>query len=266
MHGDLLTWFDRVATSVSNYLSTIELPDAVYGPDVSKHQGKVDWKLFEDSGDQFAFCKATEGQNYVDPCFQDNIEAIFDKTQMIAGAYHFARVSRKGLSVNADLDLRLKHIRKDARGEAGDFLHQVMPWVERFGARGFMRPVLDIEWDKRATKAKISAQEILTFCLEFASVVRETTGKLPIIYTGPSFWKYKLSESLELAGCPLWLVDGYRPRSATKPRRPIEGWTAAVYQYTNARQRPDRPDVRDPKKKRTDHNSILTTNLATLFL
>jgi lysozyme len=44
----------------------------IHGIDVSKFQGEIDWSEVRRSGVKFAWIKATEGANYVDPKFWDN--------------------------------------------------------------------------------------------------------------------------------------------------------------------------------------------------
>jgi lysozyme len=44
----------------------------VQGVDVSHHQGPIDWRALAGSGVRFAYIKATEGSDYVDPAFAAN--------------------------------------------------------------------------------------------------------------------------------------------------------------------------------------------------
>ena len=44
----------------------------IHGIDVSRYQGKIDWAAVRGAGTQFAFIKATEGGDYVDPRFLEN--------------------------------------------------------------------------------------------------------------------------------------------------------------------------------------------------
>ena len=49
------------------------MPDlTISGVDVSHHQGEVDFKAAYDSGQRFAYVKATEGRDYFDPRFEAN--------------------------------------------------------------------------------------------------------------------------------------------------------------------------------------------------
>lgn len=59
------------------------------GPDVSSHQGRVDWKAVRGRY-RVAFAKATEGRTYTDPEFFRNFVAMRE-AGLRAGFYHFAR-------------------------------------------------------------------------------------------------------------------------------------------------------------------------------
>ena len=58
------------------------------GIDVSHYQGDVDWAAVRAAGYTFAFTKATEGTDEVDPMFAANWAGI-DSAGMTRGAYHF---------------------------------------------------------------------------------------------------------------------------------------------------------------------------------
>src|SRR5262245_21247284 len=60
------------------------------GVDISHWQGTINWQSVKDSGKTFAFCKATEGTDYVDPKFSFNWPAM-NSVGLIRGAYHFGR-------------------------------------------------------------------------------------------------------------------------------------------------------------------------------
>lgn len=61
-----------------------------YGPDVSSYQPNVDWGQVARAGNAFAFVKATESTNYVNPYFAQDWEGIAH-AGMVRGTYHFAR-------------------------------------------------------------------------------------------------------------------------------------------------------------------------------
>jgi lysozyme len=184
----------------------------ITGIDVSKWQGSVDWSLVAQSGHRFAFCKATEGVGYSDPRFQENWAGM-KEAGLYRGAYHFARASKSPT------------IEIDAQQEA-DYFAEVMGGL----GEGDLPPVLDIEWDKRAKGIK--PQRIVRWCEVFLAHLETVTGRVPIIYTGPSFWRYRLAKATGFARYPLWEAD-YRKSSRRKGKpKAIPGWEARFWQYT----------------------------------
>lgn len=69
-----------------NYPSLDEYP--VQGIDISHHQGMIDWKTVDKNMVQFAFIKATEGENHKDSLFLEN-QTQARQNGIIAGAYHY---------------------------------------------------------------------------------------------------------------------------------------------------------------------------------
>ena len=64
------------------------------GPDVSSYQhpngAAINWKKVDESGQQFAIVKATEGASYVNPYFAKDYAAA-GAAGLVRGGYHFAR-------------------------------------------------------------------------------------------------------------------------------------------------------------------------------
>ena len=62
----------------------------VPGIDVSYWDSGIDWPKVRATGQRFVFAKATEGDSYADPTFDDNWRGA--KTAgLLRGAYHFFR-------------------------------------------------------------------------------------------------------------------------------------------------------------------------------
>src|SRR5436190_4558929 len=59
----------------------------VQGIDVSYWQGDVDWQAVTDAGVYFAYIKATEGADHLDPKFLDNWQEA-KQAGVARGAYH----------------------------------------------------------------------------------------------------------------------------------------------------------------------------------
>ncbi len=60
----------------------------IQGIDVSYWQGDIDWDAVRDAGVRFAFIKATEGGDHLDPKFLENWYAA-KRAGIARGAYHF---------------------------------------------------------------------------------------------------------------------------------------------------------------------------------
>lgn len=201
----------------------------IRGIDVSGWQGEIDWSRVaaDEQGIEFAFIKATEGGHVVDTnsggfldrCFEANWSGATD-AGLLVGAYHFARVSdRTGTGHYPLLE--------DARSEAS-WLWTVL---ERAGwdPASHLPPVLDIEWDERATAAGITSEQTRDWALEFIAELTGLCGHKPLVYTGPSFWRYKLLRDERFEEVGLWEVDINRP--AGRPRD-IPGWSWSFHQYS----------------------------------
>jgi len=60
------------------------------GIDVSHWQGDIDWKKVKGDGIDFAFVKATDGNNWIDPNLKANASGA-NAAGLTVGVYHFAR-------------------------------------------------------------------------------------------------------------------------------------------------------------------------------
>lgn len=136
----------------------------VQGIDVSYFQGDIDWQKVRDAGVHFAFIKATEGGDRVDPKFRDNWRAA-KKAGIARGAYHvmyWCRVAKEQASwykLHAPDD-------EDA-----------------------LPPVLDVEWNSysKTCPHRISRDNAIAKIKIMLAAMEAHTGKRPIIYTDPKF-------------------------------------------------------------------------------
>jgi lysozyme len=181
------------------------------GPDVSNHQGTVDWGRVRVDGHKVAFgwAKATEGTTYNDPTFRHNWHGMH-AAGLIRGAYHFARPHGTGAA----------SIREHATAEA----HHLLSALHAVGGvhDGDLPPALDLE-----TSAGLSGAEIHAWVGTWVDVVTKAIGRKPVIYTG-GFWKSYLAGYTESWGCPLWIAQ-YAPRPQLP--RAWHAWT--FWQYTD---------------------------------
>ena len=94
----------------------------IQGIDVSYWQGDIDWDAVRDAGVRFAFIKATEGGDHLDPKFLENWYAA-KRAGIARGAYHFIYWCRP------------------ANEQALWFMLNVPPDSDA------LPPVLDLEWN-----------------------------------------------------------------------------------------------------------------------
>ena len=160
------------------------------GIDVSHYQGAVDWRAVAASGVRFAFIKATDGVDDVDPLFQQNWAGAGAAT-ILRSAYHFFR---PGL---------------DAKRQAERFLG-VLAMDDLAIA-----PALDVEVTDGLDPAALQ-QGIRCWLDEVAAAL----GRPPIVYTDPMFWRANVGG--DFGAYPFWLAC-----YADQPEVPAawRGWT-----------------------------------------
>ncbi|ODA09256.1 GH25 family lysozyme [Paenibacillus polymyxa] len=150
------------------------------GIDVSRYQGKIDWKAVKEDGISFAFIKASQGQRYVDPTFITNAKGA-KEAGVLLGAYHFLDAT----SVEA------------AKAEAWHFA-EVLEQVG--GGKSLdLPPVMDYENNPGNLSKTLISAVALAFLLELERI----TGRKPIIYTGNAF---AANFNASLGGYPLWIA------------------------------------------------------------
>ncbi|MBZ0164296.1 MAG: glycoside hydrolase family 25 protein [Notoacmeibacter sp.] len=137
---------------------------AVHGVDVSRWQGEIDWPKLRRHGANFAYIKATDGIDHIDPMFRKNWNAAHD-AGIRRGAYHFFYWCRT------------------AAEQAEWFIANVPK------EKGALPPVLDVEWNHQSNcKWRPSRAEILEKMQVFLDRLERHYGQRPIIYTAPDFY------------------------------------------------------------------------------
>ena len=145
------------------------------GLDVSHYQGSINWSKVDSNDIDFAYLKASEGINYKDPRFTENVESL-KSVDMPYGAYHFFE-------------------------PADDALAQAKWFVKTISSANYLLPpVLDIEVTKNVAAADIAAG--VKIWLDY---VEKETGCQPIIYTYADYWDTNLGANF--SGYSLWLAD-----------------------------------------------------------
>ena len=177
---------------------------AVHGIDAARYQGEIDWGPAARAGVRFAWLKATEGGDHIDPGYALNSEGA-RRAGVAVGAYHFYYFCRP------------------AAEQAAWFIENVPK------RRGDLPPMLDMEWNHLSPTCQLRppAAEVRASIREFSRIVEAHFGTAPVVYTTPDF--YERNGLGQLAGQEYFL------RSVTahpNVRYPNERWTFWQYSGT----------------------------------
>jgi lysozyme len=129
----------------------------------------------------FAFIKSTEGQDYVDPYYKENVKKAAD-TGIYFGAYHYFSFGTDGLE------------------QAKNFTRTVSP------EECFLPPVVDFELTDEDDSKKSYTLDQLEELLENLEAYYEVT---PIIYTTPTAYFKYLAFSTKWKRYTLWMRNTY---------------------------------------------------------
>ena len=152
-------------------------PDNVQfdGIDISKHQGSINWEeLKKNQKIKFIYIKATEGSDYVDPRYHENIRNA-RKHGFKVGSYHF-------LSTRSAATTQFYNFIRTAKREDQDLL-----------------PVIDVE-----KIGSWSSQQLRDSVKVFADLIEDYYGCKPLIYTSEKFFTKHLGRVF--ADYPLFIA------------------------------------------------------------
>ncbi len=75
-------------------------------------------------------------------------------------------------------------------------------------------------------------RNLIDWTRRYLNSVQALTGRQPIIYTYPNFWRTAMANTTEFSNYPLWIADY---TAATTPARCRVGWKNwAFWQYTDS--------------------------------
>jgi lysozyme len=175
----------------------------VHGIDLSRFQTNVDWGQARANGVNFAFIKATEGGDLVDPMFADHWRNA-GRAGVRRGAYHFFYHCRPAIE---QARWFIKHVPRTA---------------------GALPPVLDMEWTPTSPTCTIrrDGETIRAEARSFIEAVTAHYGQPPIIYTTVDF--FEDTELWRVSGAEFWLRS-----VAAHPRDVYAGQSWTFWQYTS---------------------------------
>ena len=151
----------------------------VHGVDVSRWQGNINWEKLRAQGANFAYIKATDGGDHLDPMFRKNWNAA-DEAGLKRGAYHFFYWCRTGAE---QADWFIRNVPKSANA---------------------LPPVIDVEYNHQSScKKRPSRETVLKKMKAFMDKLEAHYGQRPIIYTAPDFYDDNLQGAF--LDYPFWL-------------------------------------------------------------
>lgn len=158
---------------------------SIYGIDISRHQGNINWEQLKQNAPgnapiRFIYIKATEGSDFTDVNFNKNFSEA-KKHGFIRGAYHYFSLHSDGLA-QANMFIKTVKLQK-----------------------GDLPPVIDVEERPKDKKRFIQELKI------FISKIEEHYGVKPIIYSYKKYKEKYLSEQY-FDKYPLWVAHYYVPK------------------------------------------------------
>lgn len=174
----------------------------VQGIDVSYFQGDIDWRKVARAGIQFAYIKATEGTDRLDPEFRDNWRGA-KKAGIVRGAYHVMYWC-------------------SAASEQAKWFVKNVP-----SETGTLPPVLDVEWNghSKTCPHEISRKAAIAKIKVMLAAMEAHWGRRPIIYTDPKFHRDVLVGAF--TDYQFWLRS-----TAAKPKAKYPGRDWTFWQFT----------------------------------
>lgn len=171
---------------------------AVHGVDVSRWQGDIDWAKLRSQGANFAYIKATDGGDHLDPMFRSNWRRA-KEAGLKRGAYHFFYWCRV------------------ASEQASWFIRNVPRDPDA------LPPVIDVEWNGESScKRRPSPEKVREKMQVFMDMLERHYGKRPVIYTAPDFYADNLRGAFK--DYPFWLRAVAQHPSVVYPGRKWLFW------------------------------------------
>ncbi len=184
----------------------------VPGIDVSYWQSGIDWPKVRATGQRFVIIKATEGETYADPTFNDDWNGA-KLSGLLRAPYCFF------------------HPRQDPKKQADNFISIVQAQTDR----GELPPAIDLE-----VTDGLTGDKIIPRVKAWLDAVEAAFGRKPMIYAGVSFLETNLS--VPGGGPPPWAKDypfwlGWYPYQYTDGMSPLmpRGWfNWTFWQYSDS--------------------------------
>ncbi len=197
---------DEALSVEKRALTTCAEGSTLFGIDVSKWQGDIDWDQLPGADVNYAFIRVSDGLTHPDAWFDENWSEA-RRVGIPRGAYQFFR---PGQDAEAQADLLIAAIRAGGSGE--------------------LPPVVDVE-----ANDGLGAEAVVEQLGRWIARVEAELGLRPIIYTGRPFWRSSLGESTRFNHHPLWIAH-YTEAECPNIAGPWQRW--AFWQYSSSGQLP----------------------------
>jgi GH25 family lysozyme M1 (1,4-beta-N-acetylmuramidase) len=153
-----------------------------YGVDISKWNGDASMQIDPTDNISFIICKATQGTSEIDIDFIKNWKIIREK-KCILGAYHFYNTYQDPIK-------QAQHYWKTIAGEG----------------KTDMIPIVDIEQLSLPKNGRVKPVKLQNDLVKFLNYIEYVSGRIPMIYTAPSFANKYLANTL-FSKYPLWVAE-----------------------------------------------------------
>lgn len=174
----------------------------VHGIDVSRWQGDIDWPTARAAGVSFAFIKATEGGDVLDPMFTTHWQAA-RRANVPRSAYHYYYFCRPAAE---QARWFIRHVPRDPTA---------------------LPHVLDMEWNPRSRTCTLrpDGTTVRAEARIFLDMLEAHYGRRPILYTTIDFFRETGID--RLPGTEFWLRS-----VAGHPKTVYPGARWTFWQYT----------------------------------
>jgi GH25 family lysozyme M1 (1,4-beta-N-acetylmuramidase) len=226
------------------YLNGID----VYIGDNGPNNTPVNWTTVKNGGYSFAFVKADEGTEDIDPAFATNMSGA-NAAGVYVGPYHFAHtesLSPAGtpkfdnytggaLTYNSPIQVN-KDAWTDATREAVEFVDLIRPYYLQTGTTHYLLPVSDIEQKYMpALTASLKKEFVSNWAQVFSDVVYDAIGVRPMLYVSESSANENFTATVAQEQ-PFWIA-WYKGTGTTQP--PLQSNTPnfplwSFWQWTDA--------------------------------
>lgn len=192
-------------------INDLLLSSAIYGIDISHHNGLINWNKVPFDQIKFVYCKATQGKSFKDQLFPAYFNEL-KRLRVMRGGYHF--FTFMGVT---------------AKEQADNFLSTTIDWKDEM----ILPPVLDVEWQQSPGLNQYildNRKSCVKKISDWLSIVEEKCRRKPVIYTNAFFWKDYLNDPAGFEEYLLWTAS-YRKDYPLLPK----GWNKYTFwQFTES--------------------------------